>query len=289
MKFIGNNKIVESLSRSLQTGNVAQAYLFSGPEHVGKKTLAEVFARALIIGMDKLELALENDKAYAMDFILIEPEREEKKGIIKIKDISVEKIREVQELLAQYPYGGKKKVLIIDDAHRLTIGAQNALLKTLEEPNSTSVLILVTHQPGRILSTLHSRMQKINFSLVENNIDNEMVELAMGRPGMVKLLEGSADLLERLKDGEMFFRKLDGVNMSERLFFAEKISKDVAGAILVLQLWLWLIEREISNSADRLYLASLDEKSQVLSNCIEALEKTNASARLALESMLLRL
>lgn len=291
MIFIGNKKIVDLLGRSLQEGNVAQAYLFSGPEHVGKKTLAEVFALSLISGIDNLDFSLKNSGTCAMDLVLVEPEREEKKGIIKTRDISVEKVREAQELLAQYPYGGKKKVLIIEDAHRLTTGAQNALLKTMEEPNSSSVLILVTHQPGRILPTLHSRMRSVKFSLAGDDeiIVSETANLAMGRPGMAKLLGEDTELCEKMQEGEVFFRKIGNMNISDKLAYAEKIAKDTAGAVAVLQLWLWIAEKEINNSADRSYVAIFNKKVGAISSCIEILEKTNANSRLAIENLLLGL
>lgn len=291
MEFIGNKKIVDLLERSLHTGNVAQAYLFSGPEHVGKRTLAEIFALSLISGMDKLDFSLKNSGTCAMDLVLIEPEREEKKGVIKTKDISVEKIRDAQELLAQYPYGGNKKVLIIEDAHRLTTGAQNALLKTMEEPNSSSVLILVTYQPGRILPTLHSRMRSVKFSLAGDDeiIGDETANLAMGRPGMAKLLGENTELCEKMGKSEVFFGKIGHMNIGDKLAYAEKIAKDTAGAVAVLQFWLWMVERGINNSADRSYVAAFNKKAEAISNCIEILEKTNANARLAIENMLLEL
>ena len=142
MDFIGNKKAVTLLEKTIQSGKVSQAYLFSGPEAVGKFTLAKFFSRAIISNQSFTSI-LRNIKVNAgkdnflLDLIVLSPDVEEKNGIIREKDIPIEKIRNAQKELTLYPYQGKYKVLIINDAHKLTEQSQNALLKTLEEPNST--------------------------------------------------------------------------------------------------------------------------------------------------------
>jgi len=184
MNFVGNKKTFDFLNKSLEKETVNHAYLFSGPEQVGKFTLAKMFGRAIILSLKQIEFVDAIDPTASLDLLVLEPEVEEKKGITKRKAIPTEKIRDVQQELSLYPYHGKKKVLVINDAHMLTTGAQNALLKTLEEPASTSMIILVTHEQGRLLPTIVSRCQKLNrspsatwnwFTRIRNQTLNHMI------------------------------------------------------------------------------------------------------------------
>lgn len=133
--FIGNTKAVKLLEKSMRNSRISHAYLFSGPENVGKLALAKIFSRGLILGKP-LDLEI-NGKKNPFDMVILSPEIEEKKGITKEKDIKIENIRNLQKELSLFPYEGKYKILIVDNAHKLTVSSQNALLKILEEPNET--------------------------------------------------------------------------------------------------------------------------------------------------------
>ncbi|MDD5083777.1 MAG: AAA family ATPase [Candidatus Moranbacteria bacterium] len=157
--IIGHQKIRERLSRMAKKGSAVQTYLFVGPESVGKFAVAKEFALQLIKSHD----AMATQNHQEIDLFVLEPEQEVEKGIVKERDISVERTREAAHFLNNFPYAAEKKVLIIRDAHRLTEAAQNALLKILEEPPAYAVIILITHELGRILPTTLSRCQQIAF------------------------------------------------------------------------------------------------------------------------------
>ncbi len=296
MDFIGNQKIIKILERSLKNGKVSQAYLFYGPEQVGKFTLAKMFAKCLIKGTTSLFSNLKEDEINLPDLVVIEPEREEKHENIKIKDIKIEQIRQAQDWLATFPYSGKFKVLVINEVERMTLTAQNSLLKILEEPNSTSIIILVTGNTKNILPTIQSRCQKLNFSLVEDNEITKMFsgtsiwkgkkisEWSQGRPGLaVKIKQGWLEpkvlnLIEKIK----FIEKM---SINEKFDLAEELSKDADLAGKIFDFWIWnLRNRAIQFDSQRVNYYYKIEKIEKIHLLIK---ETNANARLALENLLL--
>jgi DNA polymerase III gamma/tau subunit len=284
MNFIGNKKIVALLQRSLEKDKVNHAYIFSGPEHLGKFLVARMFAEALILNskLDENDISEKNEAKF--DMIIVEPEVVEKKGVSKQRDIQIENIRDAQKNLSFFPYHQKKKVLIINDAHRLNISSQNALLKTLEEPNDTSVMILVTHEIGKLLPTIKSRCALLNFSLV---IDDEK-KAPLGRPGLAKIYISNPEELDIDKEGMELARNIFSISINDRLKKAEAMSKDIVKTLKVLNAWVWFlrqenIDSEILNKKNVYHLIEKIEKSVIL------LKSTNASARLILESLLLEI
>ncbi len=305
MKFIGNVKAVRLLEKSIESSKLSQAYLFSGPESVGKFTLAKLFASFLIFGKNNIDLDMsmiggdkefENNNEF-FDLIIVEPEVEEKRGIKKEKDIKIEKIREAQNDLIMFPYNKKKKVLIINNAHRMTISAQNALLKSLEEPNKTSVIILVTHNDPAIIPTIKSRCQKINFFLadieemekmLEDEKNKEIIEFSMGRPGLaLKMKENKEEFNARKKDFEEL-SEFSSLGINERFSLAEKMSANPTETFGKLEFWMWIIrlesrKRGLSNG---FFSFKTIEK---IDNALKTMKNTNVNTRLAIENLFLEI
>ncbi|RMG01868.1 MAG: DNA polymerase III subunit delta' [Nitrospirae bacterium] len=200
--IIGHERQKKILSGSYRRGRIASAYLFSGEEGVGKRSLAVEFARLLncLSPEDRDGVAdscgrCENCKRMAInlhpDIKYIEPDD----GVIKI-----EQIREAIEFLSFKPLEAERKVIIIDGAEQMNAPASNAFLKTLEEPPGSSVIILVSHQPERLLDTVRSRCFHIRFNplpvadtievLKRNGITGQrhiehLARLSQGAPGKV--------------------------------------------------------------------------------------------------------
>ncbi len=151
------------LRQAVRKGRVVNAYLFQGPEGVGKKLTATVFARALNCRMkpgegcgsclDCREIAGGSHP----DVHCVSPES-------KGRWIVIDQIRGMQRLVYLKTQRDNWKVFIIDDADRMNTNTQNAFLKTLEEPPERTVLILVTRQPDFLLPTIRSRCQRVSFS-----------------------------------------------------------------------------------------------------------------------------
>ncbi len=207
LEIIGQERPVRILQSSLKKGDVSHAYLFYGPEGIGKRLTALNFAKALnCLSLDDDSCGecihcKKFDNKNFPDFLVVEPAD----GSIKI-DI----IRELQRKISYRPYEGKFKVIFIHGAEEMTLGAANSFLKTLEEPPGATVFILVCHNFNLLLPTIISRCQKIQFNLIpvktikdilikENQITSEdahlMASYSQGRLG--KALEmGVRDTIE---------------------------------------------------------------------------------------------
>lgn len=290
MDFIGNQKSVALLQRSIEHGQINHAYIFSGPEHVGKFTLAKMFALHAI-GRTPLSSEVDDfSKDTLFDLLVIAPEIVEKKNISKQRDIPIESVREAKKSLSLFPYHGKYKILIIEDAHKMNLAAQNALLKVLEEPNETSIIILVTHEVDRILPTLQSRCQMVNFGLV-NDADmqkifsgDNIVALSAGRPGIANLI--SHDKNERAFRAEALseLKKITNGSLNDRFSLAEEFSKDIVKTLDKLNAWVWEI-RKNALSCDEHQRNKTYSNIEKIQKSMEMLKRTNANSRLILETL----
>jgi DNA polymerase-3 subunit delta' len=231
------------------------------------------------------------------------PEIIEKKGVIKIRDIDVEKVRIAQKNLALFPAVGKHRVLIIDDAHRLTISAQNALLKTLEEPSSAAIIIIVTHEESRILRTIKSRCQKLFFNLVSleeikngfrDEVGGSFLEKAtifsMGKPGEVKKIIDDIGNLKKKEEIANDLSRLRMLSVAEKLDLAQEYSKNLMEAREKLEFWIWMLRLQIFKN-----LSSKDNivKNYIVVNKINQalikIKNPSLNSRLVLENLFLSL
>ena len=174
----GQEPIIRTLKRQIVTGHTAHAYLFCGSRGTGKTSTAKLFARALSCAQPTEDgepcgacpscEAIKNESS--LDVLEIDA----------ASNNSVDEIRLLRDRIAYPPTVGKKKVYIIDEVHMLSMGAFNALLKTLEEPPAHAVFILATTDPQRMPATVLSRCQRFDFKRisVENIISRMKTVLA---------------------------------------------------------------------------------------------------------------
>lgn len=161
----GQDSAIRILREHLKEFRLKNAYLFVGPEGVGKRLVAEILAKAANCAHGPLDSC---DRCSSC--LKIEKNQYPDVHIIDVGDISnsesrikIDHIRQLQKDINLKPYEGKLKVFIIDNAHNLTPEASNALLKILEEPPVNSLIILVSAKPTLLFKTVISRCQILKF------------------------------------------------------------------------------------------------------------------------------
>jgi hypothetical protein len=294
MVIIGHHKERARLKLAVEGKSIAQSYLFSGPDGIGKSLCAMEFACALV---GEPEFDVSGSKEAPFDIMVIRPECETKRGVTKMKNIPAEEIRDAIRFLGQYPVSGAYRVVIIEDAHKLSVSAQNVLLKTLEEPNSSAVIILVTHEVGGLLPTVMSRMQHIRFGFVTEQEIREGVAVSdtdvpgfffsLGRPGIiVSALHDPGTFVGDKESLSSLFR-LSTLSLSDRLYLAEKMAVDVPRTIRLIEWWLPGLHASAHKANEPRATARFFTLFENIERTLGLLKTTQSNARLLLENLFL--
>ncbi|HVP05367.1 MAG TPA: DNA polymerase III subunit delta' [Dehalococcoidia bacterium] len=240
--LIGNERAVRALQAGLAGGAANHAYLFAGPDGTGRAAAAKRLAQALnCTGAEppcgecapcrRIEGGIHAD----VQTLTIATDAE---GAVR-KAISVEQVREMEAAVALAPYEGRTRVVVIDPADAMSDGAQNAFLKTLEEPPPNAVFVLIAGNEERLLETVRSRCRRIEFrlvpaseieaALVAQGVEGErarlLARLSGGRPGWALEAAASPRLLERRNESLGVARELPRLPLADRLDLAEKLSE----------------------------------------------------------------
>ena len=182
---IGHDSAIRHLKRALQDGLVSHAYIIEGSKGVGKRTLADAFIHALLCenphadadGVDSCgtcDNCVLLDHGNHPDVIYLRPE--EGKKAISVQQIRAGLVSDIEV----YPYRSASKVYVIENADQLGIPAQNAMLKTIEEPPAYAVVLLLCENAASLLPTILSRCVKISLQ----PLPGELVETALTSRGI---------------------------------------------------------------------------------------------------------
>lgn len=163
---VGQDSIIKTLKNSIIHKNFSHAYMFFGPRGTGKTSVSKIFARNINCLNPKNGIACEECDACKVSF------SKDCVDIIEIDAASnngVDEIRDLKNKISLVPSELRYKVYIIDEVHMLSIGAFNALLKTLEEPPEHAIFILATTDPQKVPETIVSRCQCFSFKRISDN------------------------------------------------------------------------------------------------------------------------
>ncbi|MBN1484314.1 MAG: DNA polymerase III subunit delta' [Chloroflexia bacterium] len=260
VEVIGHAWAVDLLQRQLSADRLAHAYLFTGPPHVGKSTLARWFAQTLLCERGTAA------QQPGLDMLGgLEPPTTEAKGLPcgscrscrqvangthpdlrrlnlelqpgERRTLGIEAIRELRSGVAERPFAGQRKVYWIEDAETLTVEAANALLKTLEEPPSFVTILLVALSDHLLLDTIVSRCQLLALRpLAREQVagalqkrwgaDPEtaslLASLSLGRPGWAVQALQDEHLLQQREQDLSALLELLGAGLLERFSFAAR-------------------------------------------------------------------
>ena len=215
----GQEVVVKTLQNSVINNKINHAYLFAGPRGCGKTTIAKIFAKLVNCKNNSTGIPCGN-------CVCCTQTNEQNMDVIEMDAASnngVDEIREINNKVKLAPTLGKYKIYIIDEVHMLTIGAFNALLKTLEEPPAHVIFILATTDPHKVPITILSRCQRFDLKKISDEqiynrlkyiCDNEKIEID----------EDAISEIARLGDGSL----RDAISILDQVvaYTNEKITLD---------------------------------------------------------------
>lgn len=299
--ILGHDSQKEYFKKTVKKG-LGHAYLFYGPEHVGKLTFAKSLAKTFFCGsahgvLDKVCYAcsgcvkIENDVHPSVTLLDLEhtllSEKEER------KKIPIEDITELKRIFSYASSGKDYRIAIINDADKMSSDAANSFLKLLEEPGEMSLFILIAPSRESLISTIASRAVPIRFSPVPNGVfksfleankvrDKESIlDLSFGRPGiMIRLIEERGFYEEETKRASTYASAFK--NGIPELF---RISGDLAGNPKEVRKFSEFLVRSLRESVLHGGGKKEIESLKWILHVSSLLESTNINPRLALDAM----
>jgi DNA polymerase-3 subunit delta' len=210
-EIVGHPSVVERLRRAVAVDRLPNTYLFAGPDGIGKYTTARALAAVLLCDAPTADACGACDGCASAA-------RETHPDLVVVRvaeggtEIKIDQVRELQRRLRLRPIRARRKIAILDEAHRLNQAAQHAMLKTLEEPPGAALLILVASNVAALLPTVQSRCQRVAFSPLDSaTITRLLVDrcgvpeadaaaaAAFGNGSVSDALGARAELIERAR------------------------------------------------------------------------------------------
>ncbi len=298
--IVGNTKKIEFLKK---INNIPHAMLFSGPELIGKKKIALEFIKSIFCkeSCQNCYSCKSIDSNSFPDLNIVEPIE---------GNIAIEELRNFIQKLSLKSYNNGLKVGIINDAHLMKKDAQNALLKTLEEPKGGTLIILISHHPEMILKTVRSRLINMKFSLAPNKeIEDYLISLgaseekakeitliSSGQVGKAVNFYNDPLKVNFLRESIEDIISLTKSEMYKRFEYAKKFKEENDKIVEILEIWERFFRKEmmskIFNNNSSLNNYSFDKIKEIVKEIEKTkylIESSNINKKMALENLLISL
>src|SRR3990172_318398 len=255
-EIIGHDWAVSALREHVASGQQRHAYLFTGPRGVGRRTLALRFAQALNCTQP---LAPGEPCGTCRACTLIEKMQHPDLAVVQAEEegstLKVDQVRELGRSLALAPYQARYRLALLLRFEEAHISAASALLKTLEEPAERVILLVTAESSEALLPTVVSRcevlrLRPVPYEIVSAGLQARLglpaerarllAQLSGGRPGYALRLHGSPEIMQRREQSLVDHFQLLSKGRVERFAYAEKLARDKAALVDVLQTWLSL-------------------------------------------------
>ena len=234
MELVGHGRAEQVLLDAVRSGRLHHAWLLTGPEGIGKATLAYRFARFLLAGAPEDTLVPQHDLAVAPSLPAVRQiAAQAHPGLLVIHraydpqkkrapaSITVDEVRRLKDFLALTADEGAWRVVIVDRADEMNPNAANALLKSLEEPPAQTVFLLVSAEPGRLLRTIRSRTRRLDLSPLSTADLERALAAPLAAAGEAAIAQGEIETLTTLAGGSvrkaLVLKCGDGLALYERL------------------------------------------------------------------------
>ena len=317
---IGHEEIIRHLKNAISTGKVSHSYIFTGEPGAGKKLLAGTFAMTLQCEAGGTEPCQECDsckKAVGKNHPDIIMVSHEKPGTISIDEIREQVVQDV----SIKPYCSPYKIYIIADAELMTVQAQNALLKTIEEPPEYAVILLLTGNIDGLLPTIQSRCVRLDLKVVDDGLVKEYLmehlhvpdyqaeidaSFAQGSIGKAKAAATSqefADMTQNALKILKYANTMEVYELSDTIKGFSEEKQNIDDYLDIFQFWfrdvlMFKATREIDNLVFKQEINFIKEQAsqrsyENLEKILDALQKTkvrlraNVNFELALELLFL--
>mgnify|MGYP003218037379 CR=1 FL=1 len=300
--IIGHDDIIRHLKNAIETGKVSHSYIFTGEPGSGKKLLAGTFAAALQCESGESEPCMTCDSCKKVigknhpDIITV---THEKPGSISIDEVRDQVVRDVDIK----PYCSPYKIYIIPDAEMMTVQAQNAILKTIEEPPEYAVIMLLTSNIDSLLPTIRSRCVRLDLKVVDDSLVKEYLMEHLQVPDYQAEIDASyaQGSIGKAKEAATSQEFADMTANALKTLTADK--NNINDYLDIFQFWfrdvlMFKATREIDNLVFKQEINFIREQAsersyENIEKILEALEKTkvrlraNVNLELALELLFL--
>ena len=253
-EILGNEMVKDHFKRAIENHKISHAYILTGEAGMGRKSIANAFAMTLLCEKGGSEPCMTCHSCKQVmsgnhpDLIYV---KHEKPGSIGVDDVR----EQINDTIMIRPYSSYYKIYIVDEAEKMTVQAQNALLKTLEEPPAYAVIILLTTNVNAMLQTILSRCVVLNMKpvpgeLIKNYLMKEMqipdykaevcVAFARGNVGKARQLAMSEDFDKVKEEALSLLKYIQEMDVNEMVAAIKKINEykmDVNDYLDILSIW----------------------------------------------------